>query len=192
MIIENHKPKPSMRTPPSVNDGHDRLEDLFSKKREIDFSEGTGFRSGPSSKRKSYTLVLWSFLASFIDLLVLTSLSSMFILSFSLIVKTEFGSVINELLNQPQFISGSIIVFLLTTWLYLNILRLVMGSTLGEWTCGLSLGYPAQKNSSDYWWRLLLRSSILVLSGIVICPVLSILFGKDLIGELTGVKLVSF
>lgn len=153
--------------------------------------DSTGFQGGPSAKRKGYVLALWSWIASFIDLLILVSVSCAFLVSFSLVMKTSLEPLVKEFYrNQHQgFLFFQ--VFILMTWLYSVTTRTFMGATVGEWACSLRLGKPHERLQSAYVLRVLLRSTLIVASGLVTLPLLSLLVGRDLAGKLSGLRLFS-
>ncbi|NUN06369.1 MAG: RDD family protein [Bdellovibrio sp.] len=166
-------------------------EDFFRSRVGAKFDQSTGFNGGPSARRKGYKLALWSCLASFIDLLVLISASSFFLFAFSLIMKTSIASIVGILghnKSQMQFFAEIFFVF---GWIYMVAVRYVMGSTIGEWACELRLGQPHERLKTSYVLRVALRSTIILCTGIITLPVLSILLGKDIPGVLSGLRLFS-
>ncbi len=153
--------------------------------------DSTGFQGGPSAKRKGYVLALWSWIASFIDLLILISLSCAFLVCFSMIMKTSVGPLLKSLNLHHQQGIFFLQIFVVATWLYSITTRVFMGATIGEWACSLRLGKPHERLHSAYVLRVLLRSSLIVASGLIILPTLSLLLGRDLAGKLSGLQLFS-
>lgn len=166
------------------------IRSLF-KKSGMQFDQDTGFQGGPSAKRKGYRLAWWSILASFIDALILISGSSLFLVSFSLIMKSSLGSMVGQALNQHTGVTLYTQVLLAFAWVYLIAVRSVMGSTIGEWACDLRLGQPHERLQTSYILRVVLRSTVILATGVVTLPILSMLFGKDIPGSLSGLKLFS-
>ena len=82
-------------------------------------------------------------------------------------------------------------LFLLLHASYLVLARVFLGSSLGEWACGLRLGEPRQRFSPRYVFLVLLRFTVVVATGVVILPILSLLSGVDWAGRLSGVPLIS-
>lgn len=167
------------------------LRDLFKNNRAVNFDQNTGFHGGPSARRKGYRLALWSALASFIDLLILISMSSIFIMVFSLIMKTPVGSIFGALKNHQDQTIFFIETFCLCGWVYLITVRSIMGSTIGEWACNIRLGQPHERLRSNYILKVALRSTLILASGVVTLPLISLLIGKDLAGIISGLRLFS-
>jgi hypothetical protein len=155
----------------------------------IDWSfEATGF-SGGSSIRKGATLILWSWWAALIDGLILTSMSCFFMLSFSILTKTALNHVLFSIKNIPEVGTFFLFVFVVSSWLYLITTRAFLGCSIGEGTCGLRLGKPQERQASNYVLRVILRNTIVVVTGVVVLPILSLLSRKDLQGLISGVSL---
>lgn len=181
-------PKPAPRKTPAQPVG-DSLDRLFLYRRgELNWDQMTSFRGG--ARRQGHQLILWSFMAVLIDCLILLSMSCFFLISFALIVKSPFGEVFRVLMRMdPVTLFGGI--FLLSSWLYLISLRIFFGFSIGEWACDLRLGQPTERARGSYPWKVLLRSSLIVGTGLVLLPLLSLLSGRDLAGRLSGIRLIS-
>lgn len=80
-------------------------------------------------------------------------------------------------------------LFAVLTWMYLVVHRMGLGATTGEWVFDIRLGKPEQFNTASYLLKTSLRSLIIVGTGFVTLPLLSLLFGKDLLGRWLGVEL---
>jgi len=95
-----------------------------------------------------------------------------------------------------EFFGGSLLrlslaSFLASVILYQMILRMFLGFTIGEWACGLRLGSTSERLSGNYAFRVFLRSMVNMVSGFVLLPFLSLLFGQDLAGRISGLYLVT-
>ncbi|KHD88910.1 MAG: hypothetical protein OM95_06755 [Bdellovibrio sp. ArHS] len=173
-------------TPPA---GSNKVQELF-KDRRLNFDQGTGFHGG-ASRRQGYRLALWSWLASCIDALILISASCAFIAAFSLIMRTSLGSLLGTLTHSQHQLLFFAEVFFVFGWVYMISIRSLMGSTIGEWACDLRLGQPHERLQSGYILRVALRSTLILVTGVVTLPLLSLLLGKDLAGVLSGLRLFS-
>ncbi|WII71082.1 RDD family protein [Bdellovibrio sp. 22V] len=168
-----------------------KLNEIFKDSKSLQFDQNTGFHGGPSARRKGYRLALWSWLASFIDALILISASCVFILAFSLIVKTSVGALFGGLAKSQHQAWTFAEVFFVCGWVYMVAIRSFMGSTIGEWACDLRLGQPHERLKSGYLFRVALRSTLILLTGIVTLPILSLILGRDIAGILSGLRLFS-
>ncbi|MEN0059383.1 MAG: RDD family protein [Bdellovibrio sp.] len=166
-------------------------EKIFNRSNEsLDFDQQTGFIGGPT-KRKGFRLAMWSFLASFIDLLVLISMTCVFLIVFSSVVKASASGLVLDIFRSHGREMLFAEVFFVAGWLYMVSIRGLMGSTLGEWACDLRLGQPHERLQSGYVIKVALRSTVILLTGIVTLPVLSLLLGRDVPGIVSGLRLFS-
>ncbi|MFS4459980.1 RDD family protein [Bdellovibrio sp. HCB2-146] len=164
--------------------------DLFRGRRVMHFENGTGFQGGPS-RRKGYKLALWSWFASMIDCLILISISSIFMAAFSFLMRTDFGALIGSVTQNQHRVILFLEVFALCAWAYMIVVRSVLGSTVGEWACDLRLGQPQERLRANYILRVAWRSTLILITGLVTLPVLSLILGLDLAGKISGLRLFS-
>lgn len=181
-------PFPSGPTPPKPSAPN---RDIFGRRSSVDFDQNAGFHSGPSAKRKGYKLVLWSWLAGFIDLLILISLSCAFVVSFSMIVQSPVGEMFRSLQTQQHRLVFFTEVMVIASWLYMVVSRGIMGSSLGEWACDIRLGQPHERLRTNYILRVAVRATLVIATGLIVLPLLSLIFGRDLAGSLSGLRLLS-
>jgi hypothetical protein len=160
----------------------------------VNFDEVVGFRGGSLPRRQGHQLLLWSATAAVIDLCVLVSLSCVFALMFAIVVKAQLVGMMNGFLKTQSLLENLKTmgwIYCITTWTYLIVMRAWLGCTLGEWACDLRLGKPTQRLSPLYILQVTLRSTLILMTGVVVLPALSWLFGKDVSGSFSQVELVS-
>lgn len=167
-------------------------KDLFRRLEiiENDTDLGTGFRSG-SQKRSGLKLAIWTWLSATIDALVLVSISSFFTLAFSFLMKTSPSSVVALFIKSQHPMLNLSLLFLLSAWSYLIFMRAFIGASIGEWTCDLRLGEPVQRFKVTYVLKVMFRTTLILATGVFILPLLSLIFRRDLAGDLSGVKIYS-
>ncbi len=159
--------------------------------RRLDFSEDqVGFHGG-SKKRTGAQLALWTWLAATVDFLILISMSCFFVMAFSFLMKTSSQKIIIGLMTQHLLLKAFLISFVLSVWTYLIFMRVFNGATMGEWTCELRLGQPLQRLQTSYITKVFFRTTLILLTGIITIPLLSLLFKRDLAGDLSGLKIYS-
>lgn len=130
-------------------------------------------------------------LALFLDLTVIAGLSILFMLGLIVATSTDITPILNNILND----SGAQIAIALLVYsvsqLYLILSRSFFGQTLGEWSLDIQLGLPQEQEKLSYVFKLISRTLILVLTGLVTLPLVSMILRKDLAGRATGLKLYS-
>lgn len=189
--LEREAPLPSVRRRRPMTPGKSKLNELFKNNRSLNFDQNTGFHSGPSAKRKGYRLALWSLLASVIDALILVSISCVFMLTFSMVLHTPLGEIIQTFQTSQHRMIFFSEVMMVAAWIYLISVRGFLGYSIGEWACDLRLGQPHERLSPFYILRVALRSTLILVTGVFLLPVVSMLVGRDVAGFLSGIKLFS-
>lgn len=147
------------------------------------------FHRGSSRTPRRWRVMAWSLAAGVIDVLMMFSLTCLMVgvfvfvmgwkLSLAQVLKTDALSF-SMLLTLGGFYACYLLVF-----------RVFLGCTLGEWACGLRLGEPRHRLSPTYSMRVHYRFLITLVTGVVTLPILSLVFGVDLAGKLSGLPLVS-
>jgi hypothetical protein len=159
-----------------------------SRVRHLDFATSASFHRGPTRKAKGYRLILFSLAASAVDILLGFAFAALFTLSSSLFMRVDFMRLLH-------FFNGSIfkmfvVGFIISIAFYKVIFRVYLGFTVGEWACGIRLGKPQDHAAKNYAMRVLVRFGAVSLSGFIVLPALSLLFGQDLAGKISGLYLV--
>lgn len=148
------------------------------------------FRSG-SKKCSGFKLALWSWMSAFIDSLILTSISCFTVILFSFLMKTSARDIFKFISIEPNITKMFVVSFLFSFWVYLIMMRIFMGASLGEWSCQLRLGQPVQRIKTSYIFKVIARTTLILLTGVITLPILSLIFKRDLVGEITGIRIYS-
>ena len=183
----NHLPETEKTPPPAGEPGgvETNLRPQFQLS-EFELLAGIQFRRGPAEPRRRWQIVLWSWLASLIDGLFLIGLSFLGLALAALTTGAASSSFLSFDLTQ-----NSIWIVALMAFSYLVLMRSFTGFTLGEWACGLRLGLPWERQDSKYILKTMFRSFIVVSTGLITLPLLSLFFSSDLAGEASSLHLMS-
>lgn len=186
MEIEPSRPQPSRPEPsPRLS-----LEDVLPR-REWNFSQEEaplGFNRGSSSGRPRWVLLAWSGFATCVDLLISFSLTCLFAYIITWLSPVSMSEV--SLFIKTSFKWGFCGSVLLVYMSYLLIFRVFAGCTVGEWACGIRLGEPRHRVSNDYSLRVIQRFFLVLFTGIITLPLISVMIGDDMAGRLCGLPLV--
>lgn len=183
-------PAPRRRRPVGPVQGPN-LSRLFKQTQDLRMNDEVSFHQGPRSRRHGHRLAVWSLLAAFIDALILISISCLFLIAFSAIFKEKMTYVVYEFESITSLQEMFLGVFVLSSWVYMITLRVLLGASIGEWACELRLGQPTERMRLVYVLQVFFRESLVVLTGIITLPLLSLIFGKDLSGKISGIQLFS-
>ncbi|MFN3454406.1 MAG: hypothetical protein ACK41T_05545 [Pseudobdellovibrio sp.] len=162
------------------------LNKVFSHFDFVEDEASVGFRSGPQ-KRSGYVLALWMWLSVSIDWLIVTSASLSFVFVGAQIISHSFRSELGFLFSHDNFILTVAIAAIFTGWMYFISTRAIFGYSLGEKACSLRLGQPHERLNQRYTFKIIIRSTVNLLTGIILLPLLSIIFQRDLLGKVSGI-----
>lgn len=164
----------------------------LTQERKYDFVEDGSpqFMGGPQ-RRQGLQLALWMWFASFADTLIIMSLSCFVNLVAVFLIRTFFKAELGFLYSIPNQFLTLFCVFIFTGWIYFITLRALFGASIGERSCSLRLGQPSERLNHSYVAKLVFRTTITLLTGIVVFPLLSLVFKKDLSGVCSGLYVYS-
>lgn len=110
----------------------------------------------------------------------------------ALVVTT--GLAVDKIVEMVLGESGARIAVMLLIFcvaeIYSVVCRSFFGRTLGEWAFGFRLGSKKDQQSALYPIQVVWRVFLVIATGLIVLPALSTIFGRDLIGRLTGVSLI--
>ncbi len=155
---------------------HDRLERLF---------------SGGPQRRSGFKLAAWTWIAFMIDALLLASMTCFLTLGIALGIEKFKWINLYFIVQGPNLVLTLLVMGLFLGWMYFIASRVLVGATVGEWTCALRMGQPSERMHKQYLYRIVLRTSLTLLTGLVPFPMLSLLLKKDILGQITGVSIYS-
>lgn len=190
MNIERIKPEntplipeiPEEKTPSVPVSYPESLKKIFRNRQNLEWEIGTGFHSGPTGRRKGYQLTMWSLVASMIDALLLVGMSCVFLMVFIKIIKVPL---------TKGLLQDFALIYVIGSWLYMITTRFFIGSSIGEAACDIRLGKPQERMSSWYFLKVVVRATLVVATGIIVLPIISLIFGRDIPGIISGLKLFS-
>lgn len=189
MIIDHNQPQPEIkktRVPAKDSGGK---SSLFSERHLVaDF--GLGFLGGPQ-KRTGFRLSIWMWLAATIDTLIIAALSCFFMLCLSVMMKLGLKQALGFTLLRDNALITFLVFFIFCGWMYFISSRTLTGASIGERTCALRLGQPHERVKKSYLPRVIIRTTMTLLTGIITMPLLSLLLNKDVVGRITGLNIYS-
>jgi hypothetical protein len=187
MIIDRHRP--NKQESPLRKPGSPKIK--WSSDLEFDDTHRDSHHSSRFGCR-SYALRAWSLLAASIDLLVIFSMSIFSFVAFALVNRPQAQFVLQLFSkNSHEALFHFLAVFSVGLFLlYLVMMRVFLGFTIGEWACDLRLGSLQQRLNRFYSLKVLARTAVLILTGVFTLPILSLITGRDICGGLVNLQLV--
>jgi hypothetical protein len=152
--------------------------------------ESVGTRRGAAdSPQRTLFPAAVSFSSAILDGIIVFALALVFLVALLVVTKVDLNTVVTNL-NKDLMTQISLgVLFVAVMQMYAIISRSFFGRTLGEWTFDMQLGRDEQQNLESYPLRVALRSLITTVTGLVLLPLISAVWGEDLAGRLSGVRL---
>jgi len=151
-------------------------------------SVGTRRGAADSPQRKLLPAPV-SFESAFLDLIIVSALAIVFMISLLLVTKVDLSLVLTNLSKDLMTKITFGVLFLAVMQMYAVVARSFFGRTIGEWTFDLQLGGDDEQKNESYPFRVMLRALVTTLTGLVLLPLISAIIGRDLAGQISGVKL---
>lgn len=182
----------STETTPTQDNSNSTVDEILKTLRQnqrLDFDTTKRTTKKTATTAEEYVLTNWNFSSTFLDsmLIVASSLLCMIIL----LVITKADLIAN--LTQPDeaglIYLSTLAMFAGVTFIYMTVNRVFMGATPGEWAFDQRIGKPEEMTSPYYVLKVIARSLIVMATGFVVMPVLSLIMGRDVAGSITGASL---
>lgn len=127
--------------------------------------------------------------AALLDFVVIVAISLIFLAALLSITKTDLGFVMQTMQTDQWSGFSGLATFLAIMQMYMIVSRSFYGQTLGEWTFDVQLGKNEDQQDAMYPLRVMSRSLITTVTGLVIMPLFSLILRQDLVGNIVGVHL---
>jgi len=138
-----------------------------------------------------YKEVTSSFASAMIDAMIVLGLASLFVVTLVAITQIDIIRMLtSQELSSRVLIELSLLYFGVTLF-YFMLSRGLFGSTLGDWAFDVQLGSEQERLHLGYPLQVIFRTFMILATGVVVLPMLSLIFGKDLGYYFSGLKLYS-
>ena len=131
----------------------------------------------------------FSFSAFFIDAMLVIAASLLCMIILLMITRVDLVANLMNPDAQGMIYLATVSLFAGVSFIYLTANRIILGFTPGEWAFDQRVGQTTDMNTASYSLRVVFRSALVIFSGFIALPILSILFNKDIAGQLSGAQL---
>ncbi|MAE73488.1 MAG: hypothetical protein CL675_05290 [Bdellovibrionaceae bacterium] len=146
-------------------------------------------RSGHGGAEPKYRESTLSVTSMFLDVMTTAAVTILFLISMILATNIDVFSIFRKI-PEDIYLGAVVGTMFLSVWfMYVVIARSFCGRTLGEWTFDLQLGTKEQQAKALYPLQVVWRSLFVMATGVVVLPLLSVVFRKDLAKVFTGLQL---
>lgn len=130
-----------------------------------------------------------SFMAATLDAMLIVAASLLCLIVMLTITKVDLIGNLSRPDEDNMVYISTIALFMGVTFIYMVIHRVFMKATPGEWAFDQQLGTEDQIHEPIYSLKVIARTLLVMATGFVVLPLLSMLFGRDLAGAWTGAPL---
>ncbi len=139
--------------------------------------------------KPQYTPVTTSFTSAILDLMVVTGLTSLFLVCLIGITKVDLLAVVTRT-QAPLSVWAELgAIFFGVYLMYYMFSRGFWGSTLGDWAFDIQLGLEEHRFKWFYPAQVVARMTLMAATGFILIPLLSFIFQTDLAYYFSGLRL---
>jgi hypothetical protein len=106
-----------------------------------------------------------------------------------MVTKVDLSAILRGLNNDEITLISLGVFFVAVIQMYVVTARSFFGRTLGEWTFDVQLGKTEDQSKTFYPLKVVARSLLVTATGLIVLPILSLVVGRDLAGDLLGLHL---
>lgn len=144
--------------------------------------------SGPTLKA-SYKKSRWMLTSSLLDAMLVLAMSLLCMIIGLILTKIDLVASLTSPETQIDVALATFALFAFVSFTYLVLNRIFLGWTPGEWAFEQRIGQLEELHSNSYSLKIVLRSALVILTGFIVFPILSLITRKDLAGMISGAHL---
>jgi hypothetical protein len=183
-------PTPPVQSPFPSQDLFRQPMPGFQKTKSSKEKASTGARRGAAdSPQGRLVQANTSFSSALLDFVVVLAISLIFLAAMLSITKTDLSFVMRTMQSDRWAGLSGLAMFIAVMQMYVIVARTFYGRTLGEWTFDVQLGREEDQQDAYYPLRVISRSLVTTVTGLVIMPLFSLILRQDLVGNIVGVHL---
>lgn len=146
-------------------------------------------RGAYDAKIRELVPVSFSLPSTILDAVIVLAVSLVFLMTLTIATAVSLNAVIASASSDRAALFSLVVLYLAVWQMYVVVARSFFGATLGEWTFDLQLGETAQHSDTYYPAKVLIRTLLVMVTGFVLLPVLSLISGRDIAARICGLQL---
>ncbi len=178
--LDTPLPRPEPQKTPTPSSSGQAVEKILKNLNEK--NKRLSFQDKPQNL-SPYLQTAPSLAAGFLDLLLVTALSLLYLMTLILTLKLDLIKSISEGSQMVWLSTGA--VFIVVGFIYYVGQRMFIGFTLGEWAYEQRLGLPEEMKKASYSLKVFYRQILMMVTGVILIPLISWIIGRDL-GGISG------
>lgn len=168
----------------------DEILKTLQKNRRLEFEKKSQkISQTTTSTKEEYKPTTFSFSAAMLDGMLIMAAGLLCMIILLVITKVDLIGNLTNPDAQGMIYLATASIFATVSFIYLTLNRLYLGWTPGEWAFDQRIGKPEDLNKAIFSLKILARALLVIFTGFIVMPILSILFNKDLAGTITGARL---
>ncbi|NCN95659.1 MAG: RDD family protein [Bdellovibrionales bacterium] len=183
--------EPTIRSPFPTQDTYKRPQKTEIKKvpAKGDLASVGTRRGAADSPQRRLAVSPGSLSASILDSVVVVAIGLIFTTALLTVTGVQLQTLVGAINTDLMTQIGVGVLLVAVMQIYFIISRTFFGRTLGEWTFDLQLGRDDEHRDEKYPLRVILRSVLVTMTGVIALPILSFIFRRDFAGMITGLNL---
>jgi hypothetical protein len=169
----------------------DEILKTLQKNRRLDFdNKSTAKATAPTPKVDEYKPDVLNFSSALLDGMLVIAASLLCMIIVLLVTKADLIANLSAPDEGGMIYLSTFALLASVSFIYLLVNRMFVGSTPGEWAFEQRIGQPKEMTSGMYSLKILARSALVIATGFIVLPILSLILNKDIAGEITGAPLL--
>jgi hypothetical protein len=136
-----------------------------------------------------YKPTTWNISSAFLDTMLVVAASLLCMIILLAITHVDLMANLTHPDAQGMIYLSTATMVFGVTFIYMLVNRAFLGCTPGEWAFDQRIGRPEDMQKASYSLRVAVRTLLVIATGFILFPILSLLFNKDVVGNLTGASL---
>lgn len=177
-FLDSPLPRPQTQNNPAPSQSGKAVESIL--KSLNDKNKSLQFSPDKNKNVSPYLQVSPGLAAGFLDLLLITSLGLIYMLSLIFTLKVDLIKTLSE--GEAMIWIATASIFLGVGFVYYTAQRIFLGYTLGDWAYEQRLGLPEEMQKTGYSLKVVARQVLIMITGIITLPLISWILGRDIAG----------
>lgn len=127
--------------------------------------------------------------AIILDTLLITAAGLLCLILMLVITKADLLRNLAHPDTEGMIYVATASLFMGVAFIYTVCTRMFLGFTPGEWSYDMRMGTEAEHASFSYLLRIIWRQALVLITGGLLLPILSLIMGRDVAGSLSGVHM---
>lgn len=138
---------------------------------------------------EDYQATNWNISSTFLDSMLIVASSLLCLIILLVITKADLIANLSQPDEAGLIYVSTLTLFAGVTFIYMLVNRVFLGATPGEWAFDQRIGRPEDMSHPLYALRVAGRCLLVMATGFVTLPILSLIMRRDIAGALTGATL---